>query len=240
MAELKTLTVLRTDVRDFLDEASASFWSNAQLNRYINRAADRVWARVRALNDEYFTITRDSTDGALTILGESYTASSFAIVAGTRDYSLPPDFEEMKAIEVLTDNYEDVRFVYRDLSDPDMRALLEITDNQTPSTFLFSLIGTRTMRIAPLSDTALDLRLTYVRRFAEMTTDADTLTMPHPLYLAVENYATAFALRQDRSPDAVTFAQDGDKVIAEMFGGHHRQSQDPETVVGYLADWTGW
>ena len=240
MAHHKTLEQLRTSVRDRLDESTASFWTNAQLDRYINRAKDRVWNRVKALKEDYFSISRSSTDGSLTILGETYAASSFALVAGTRSYTLPPDFSEMKLIEVITSNYEDTRFIYRDLAHPDMRAMLEVTDNQTPTQFLFDIIAERTMIIAPKSDTALDLRITYVQVFPDMTTSSDELTMPHPLYLSVEEYATMFALRQDRSPDAAMYESSGDKIIAEMFGAHARQTQDTESAVGYLSDWTGW
>lgn len=239
MAHRKSLSDMRTAVRDRLDESTAAFWTNAQLTRYINRAKDRVWNRVKALNDDYFTVTRVSTDGSLTILGETYAATSFQIVAGTRDYTLPPDFSEMKLINVTTSGYEDVRFVYRDLTHPDMRGALEITDNQVPNIFYFDIIAERTMRIAPLSDTTLDLRMTYVQYFADLSADTDQLTMPHPLYLAVEAYSVAQALMQDRNPDAAAAKADGDSIIAEMFGAHHRQTQDPEHAVGYLAEWTG-
>ena len=242
MAHLPTLSGMVTEVRDSLDESSASFWTDAQLERYINRAKDRVYQRVRALNADYFTVSRTSNDGTLTILGESYAASSFAIAIDdtTRDYTLPPDFVEMKQIEVITSNYEDIRFVHRDLNHPEMRALLSITAGQTPSEFVYDLIGERTMRVAPFSNTALALRLTYMRMFADLTTDADTLEMPHPLYLAVEDYATFFALRQDRSPDAVLYEKTADKLVAEFSGGHHRQIQDGESAVAYLAEYTGW
>jgi hypothetical protein len=237
VAHHKTLSDLRTAVRDRLDESTASFWTNAQLTRYINRAKDRVWNRVKSLNEDYFAVTRTSEDGSLTILSESYDASSFQIVAGTRDYTLPPDFSEMKLIECIESGYEHVRFIYRDLARHDMRDALEIADNQTPGDFFFDLIGERTMRIAPKSDTTLDLRITYIQFFADLSDDTDELTMPHPLYLAVEEYATSMALRQDRNTDSEAYEASGDKIIAEMFGAHHRQTQDTETATGYLEGW---
>src|SRR5512138_1978215 len=97
-------------VRDQLDESSASFWTDAQLTRYINRGKDRVWNRLKAANEYYCTVTRTSNDGALTIQGESYTASSFRIVAGTSDYTLPPDFDQMSSIEVITSGLEYIQF----------------------------------------------------------------------------------------------------------------------------------
>ena len=231
----KSLSDVRTSVRDNLDESSASFWSNAQLLRYINRSKDRVWNRVKALNADYFNISRTSLDGALTILGESYTCTSFQIVAGTTDYNLPPDFSEMKLVECITSGYEQIRFIYRDMNNPEFRSLRAIVDNVTPSDyFLFDIFQDSAIRIAPKTDTTLDLRLTYVQIIADLVADSDRLTMPWPLYLAVEAFATGMALRQDRSPDALNWMQEGDKVIAEMFGAHHRQIQDVETAAGYL------
>ena len=163
MAHTKSLETIRTSVRDRLDESTASFWTNAQLNTYINQAKDRVWSRVRSLNDDMFLVERSSTDGSVTILGETYATSSFAIIVGTSttgwNYTLPPDFAEMRLIEVITSNYETVRFVHADLTSAGMRGAMEVTDNQTPDMFYFDIVGERTMRIAPKSSTALDLRI---------------------------------------------------------------------------------
>lgn len=229
----KTLSELRTAVRDNVDESTAAFWTDAQILRYLNRAKDRVWLEVRKLKDDFFMETRSSTDGSLTILGDSYAASSFAIVAGTRDYTLPPDFVEMKLVEVITSSYEQIRFVHADLAHPDMRAALEIVDNQNPGYFLYDIIAARTMRIAPKSNTALDLRISYVQIIPDLSGEGSELTLPHPLYLAVEQYATAAALKQDRNPDAATFEASGNAVIASVFGAHARQTADIETAIGY-------
>jgi hypothetical protein len=237
MAYRKTLSDLRTIVRDFVDESTANFWSNVQLNRFIAQAQQRVWAEVRRLKDDFFLRTLTSTDGTVTCQGESYTASSFAIVAGTRDYTLPHDFATMKLIEVVTSSYESVRFVYRDLAHPDMRQALEMTTNQSPALFYYDIIGERTLRIAPKSSTALDLRITYEQTFADLSADADELTMPHPLYLAVVHYATASALTMDRDPNAAAHEARAKQIIADVFAGHARQTQDVETATSYLSDW---
>ena len=133
----KALSDLRLRVRDQLDESSASFWTDAQLNRYINRAKDRVWNRLKAANEYYCTVTRTSNDGALTIQGESYTASAFRIVAGTSDYVLPPDLDTLSIIECITSGYEDLTFTRIDINDPEFRAARSLTDNQTPGGEVF-------------------------------------------------------------------------------------------------------
>jgi len=231
----KTLLSLRTMIRDSVDEDTASFWTDAQLNRYINKSKDRVWSRIRELKDDYFDVVRSSTDGALTILGESYNASSFKIVAGTTDYTLPPDFVEMRLIEVITSGYEWVRFTFKRMNDRAFRDWRAITDNMTPDEFLFTLFKEPpAMSVVPKSDTALDLRITYVQVIPDLSSDTDRLTLPHPLYLAVVDYATASALKQDRSPDAAAHEASGDKIIAEAFGASDRQTQDVQTAAGYL------
>lgn len=223
--------------RDVLDESSASFWTDAQLLRYLNRAKDRVWSRIRELKDDYFDVVRSSTDGALTILGESYAASSFKIVAGTTDYVLPPDFVEMRLIEVITSGYEWVPFTFKRLNDPAFRSYRTLTDNLGPSEFLFTLFKEPpAMSVVPKSDTALDLRLTYVQMIPDLASDTDRLALPHPLYLAVVDYATALALKQDRSADAAAYEASGDKIVAEAFGASDRQSQDVQTAAGYLEE----
>lgn len=233
MGYRKELSDLRTSVRDNVDESSASFFSNAQLNRFINRAMHRVWTEGRKLKDDFFAVTRSSTDGSLTILGETYVASSFQIAASTRDYTLPHDFVEMRLIECITSGYEWVRFVSMDIAHPDMRTLLEIADNQDPSAFAFDIIGERTMRIAPMSATTLDLRITYIQSLADLSDDADDCQLPHPLYMAVEEYATATAMAMDRNPDAAAHEARGRQIVTDFFGAHARQTQDVEVTQGY-------
>ena len=237
---LRSLSTLRTAVRANLDEATAAFWTNAQLLIYLNRSKNRVWREVRKLKEDFFLIQRTSTDGALTILGESYTASSFAIVAGTRTYTLPPDFVEMKLIEVTTSGYEFVRFQHLDLAKPEHRALRRLTDQYAPSVFIFDLIGSVTMTIAPLSNTALDLRLSYIRRIADLADDTDVLDVPYELADAVEAYATAAALKQDRAPEAATWEATGREIVASAIGSSARQITDPVFVDAFLGEWEGW
>jgi hypothetical protein len=237
MALRKTLSALRTAVRDNLDEASPGFYTNAALNSWINRAKDRCFSEVRKAAQDFFVTTRSSTDGSLTILGESYSASSFAIAASTRDYTLPPDFIEMVAIEVITTGQEHLRFTFRPTTDPQFRALLAQTTAEQPNGFLYTIFGERTMRIAPMTDTALDLRLSYVYVVPDLSSDSDTLDMPYPLYQAVEEYATAYALMSDRAPEAAAHEARGNSTVARFLATATRQSTEPVYVQGYLEDY---
>jgi hypothetical protein len=233
MAAHKTLADLRTAVRDNLDESTASFWTDAQLNRFLNRAKDRVTSEVRKLKDDAFMVSRSSTDGTLTILGDSFAASGFAVTAGALTLTLPPDYAgDLKLIEVITSSYEDVTFVHRDLAHPDMRAAMAITDSLPPSVFYFDIYGERTLRFAPKSSAALDLRILYNQIQADLT-GTDELTMPHPLYMAVEEYATATAMAMDRNPDAAIHEARAKQIIGEYTGVAARQIQDIELAQSF-------
>jgi hypothetical protein len=237
MALRRTLAQLTTRVRQHLDEVAAGgFWSAEHVTAAINAAKDRVYLEVRKASQDYFVVTRASTDGSLTILGETYAASSFAIAPGTRDYTLPPDLVELRAIECITADHEQTRWSWRDASDPQFRSALGNVTPTLPSGFLYTLIGERTLRIAPLSDTALDLRLTYVAVLPDLEATSDTLEMPYPLHRAVEEYAAADCLMADRAPESAAFEARGNATVARFLGAHQRQSTDPQFVTGYLED----
>ena len=65
----------------------------------------------------------------------------------------------------------------------------------------------------------------------------DTLEMPHPLYMAVEQYATAEALMKDHSPDAAAWEAKGNATIALFLGANERQGTDAEHVIGLFEDY---
>ena len=234
MALRRTLLEMVTAVRSNLDEISPSFWTTADIPQYLNRAKDKCWLEVRKADLGYFEQTRDSLDGVVSILGESYDCTSFRIVPGVRDFTLPPDFATLVSNRCVTSGFEWLRLSYRRHSDPDFRAALEETQARTP--IYYTLLGERTWRIAPLSDATYDFGLTYVYVVPDLTSNPSTLEMPHPLYMAVEQYATAEALMKDHSPDAAAWEAKGNATIALFLGTTARETTDTPVVTGYLED----
>lgn len=234
MARRRTLLQMRTKVRQNLDEIAPGFWTNANLNESINSGKDRCWSEIRKLEEDYFDVTRSSSDGSQTILGETYDCASFAIASGVRDYTLPPDYAEMKTIECITVGQEHLRFTYRLSTDPQFRAALARTTPEDPNGFLYTIIGDATWRIAPPSNTALAIRLTYVAIVADLEADSDTLALPWPMHRAVEEYATADALMGDRAPESAAFEARGNSSVARFLGSNKRASTDPQFAVGYM------
>lgn len=243
----RTASQMETAVRTNLDEATAAFWTQANIWTFLTRAAHAVGTEVRKLKADYFLKSLESDDGSVTIYGESYATSSFAIVAGTKEYTLPGDLLELKAIECITSGYEGVQFQHLDLASKHFRSARAITDNQPPVNFFFDIVGERTLTIAPKSDTALDLRLWYVSSVVlestagasimDISATTDQLVIPHPGYMAVEEVATARALLKDRDVTAAVYAQLADASVARLFSANARQTQDPEYAVGIFEDW---
>lgn len=237
MALYKTLGDMRTLVRDGVDEDTASNWSDAKLNRAINKAAQRVWMECRALKDDFFLTSRTSLDGTATILGTSYATSDFAISVGVKTRTLPPDVAEVKLIECITSGYEHVVFEPSDLNDPWFVGNRMLTTNVSPSVFRWDIVDQRTLVLDVGSDTALDLRLWYVKILAEMSGDSSDLELPHPLYQAVEEYAISTAMMQDGNPNAAAHEARARQIIANFFGSHARQLGAQETAVGAFEGW---
>jgi hypothetical protein len=230
MASRQTLLTLRTAVRYSLDELVPSRWSNAMLLVYLNQAIKRVWTDTRRLREEYFMKSITSLDGSLTILGETYLSSTMAVTASGTSLTLPPDFSELYLLEVITSGYETVRFNLQEITSPAFRAAREVTTASDPTRFYGAIINERTLTYAPLSSRALDTRLTYIFRIADLAADGDTLQMPEPLDLAVVWYAVASALAQDQAPEATGYEQRASALVSSVTAADKRQNQDPVLV----------
>jgi hypothetical protein len=233
-APRKTVTELLLGLRTNLDEREASFWTDVELIGYLDQAQAMVWSRVKALKSDYFDVQRSSTDGSVTILGEAYSTSGFAIAASTTSYTLPPDMDELKLIECITSGYEATRFTFADMTSWAFRSLLAVTDAQEPSGFLCDLIGERTLVVVPKANRALDLKLTYTPILGTLTATTDTLQVPQPLWLAVVDFATARAMKKDRDASFLMWEQAAEKHLATFFGSHARQTQDSDVVESFF------
>lgn len=59
-----SLTTLLTRTRDYLDEASADRWTDAELTRYINQGLVQVQSQIQAANEDYFLRVEVATAAA--------------------------------------------------------------------------------------------------------------------------------------------------------------------------------
>ena len=235
MAHQKTLANLTTITRRHVDETSASRWTAAQVTSAINEAKDRVWNAVRRMRADYFYKTMDSDDGSQTVLGETYAASSMQVTVGGTTLTLPPDCAEVKLIQTITADFEDVEWRHLDLAHPYFKTALAQTSNQSPTEFFWDLLNERTIRYAPPSDTALHITLHYIFQPADLAT-GDSLQMPYPLEHAVCYYAAAGLFIQDDDPRAAVMENKGNRIVEEVIGATQRQFMEPVIVAGMFED----
>ncbi len=148
----------------------APFVTSAELLSYANVANLKVELALRSVNQDYFVkVMNSSTDTtAQKLLGVSYTPStSLRLATSTTRFSLPPDFQSLKSIRVVTSGYEYTTFIPRDLAHRDFRENLKraSTDTVGPgSTLYYDITGARTLWIAPQLSTLLDIEIAYVAR----------------------------------------------------------------------------
>jgi len=61
-----SLATLLTNTRDYLDEATASRWSDAELTRYVNQGLVQVQSQIQAANEDYFLRVEVATAASAT------------------------------------------------------------------------------------------------------------------------------------------------------------------------------
>ena len=168
---------------------ASSFVVNAELVSWVNDGNRRLESVLHATNADYgVRVMNSETDTtAERIWGISYTPStSLRIAVDTTTYTLPADFKKMKSIRVVTDSYETVDILPRDVSTRDFQEALRASNTTSftaGSTMFYDIIGDRTLRLVPAVNAAMDIEIAYVARTRPLVrystgtlavTDADT------------------------------------------------------------------
>jgi hypothetical protein len=128
-----TLGTIRTRVRTFIREGSASFWTDAELLEHLDAGVRDLWGSVTQLNLEHF-FTVDATNVSM--------AASTATLTG-----VPADVLRVHLIEprdtTSTGNGRFTHFIPRDYNHPDSIAARSISaqDATTGAEYLFRCLG---------------------------------------------------------------------------------------------------
>lgn len=59
-----SLATLLTQTRDYIDETTASRWTDAELTRYVNQGLNQVQSQIQAANEDYFLRVEVATAAA--------------------------------------------------------------------------------------------------------------------------------------------------------------------------------
>lgn len=149
---------LRSLVRDYLNEPSAAFWSDATLNNFLNVAVRRVHNRIKSMSRYHFT-----------------TRVTFATTANSGYYHLPANCKDLKMVARLDSDGQEI---FLDLapwphpnqwSESELRGLT--TMDGVPS--IYWVVGS-SLRLLPVPTSALTIRLYYEARLTDLADDQAT------------------------------------------------------------------
>lgn len=220
-----TLSAMRADVRAHLDEATATFWTDAQLNTWINDALRDVARRTETLQ----------------------ATSTIAATVGTRSYSLAsisPSIVRIHRVEfdpgpgsgpiypMEARNFYELDQVWgsqqgQQRSYPDYWALWGFPPNL--SIYVF-----------PVPSQAGNLNIWYYRWPAVAASDTDVLDIAEGWWDLVTLFAETQALRKDADPRFADARQVYEAKIAEMLDmtrHWHDQQQYVSTGRTWLPGW---
>jgi len=171
-----------------------AFDANSLLS-FINEGHAEVWAILKTLDDDYFVEDSQAT----TSTDDDYLA---ALTTATREYNLPANVRDIRLIEVtLPAGYEEIRFEYRKMSDPEFIAARKFAAAQGAGTgtqdgvYFYTIVGKRTLMLAQYPEAAFTLKIWYVRSLDDIDFVTEVSEILHPYSKKIVTFALERALK---------------------------------------------
>ena len=210
---------IRTSVRKLLNESTAGFWSDDDLNNYINMANQRVNSIIAASRSDFFTVS-----------------ATFNTISGTKSYAWPTDCKYIRRIEVY------------DTSDPSNILKLDemkFPRTEAVGSWDISYPGQPRMYISrggqidlyPIPDSVYPLRIYYEPRQSDLATDSDSPLSPVDFHDMLVYWTCVLAMLQNsESGDefAGLFNLRKNELLESLFSSG---SDDPKTVEGFMENY---
>ncbi len=221
---MATATEILQEVRDILDEASATQWTDAMLLRWINEG-NRDLARSTRHIKQQLTIDCVAGTASYSLAATTLSVEHAWLYDGTRHYPLQPaHMENMDAVR----GYDWSR---------SGNPMFYSTQGFAPSL---------TILVHPVPTSSDHDLILYVSRLpVELATDgsdnADTIEIPQAWYDALADYVEFKALRRDRDPrwqEAFSLYQEKrDGLINNPDYLPINRGMIADPVSGYLPEW---
>jgi hypothetical protein len=161
-----TLSQLRSRVRNLLAEAQADFYTDSQIDRWINDGVEELWKTLRTEKEDLFVKVLKSTDSSVFILDRTFDPSTLRITSGVVSYTLPPDFIQLKYIRPISSSYSFTRFYPTDVAS-NIFDYLAASSVRGSTAFVYDIVG-RDLVIAPQPSISIDIELGYVYRISPL------------------------------------------------------------------------
>lgn len=211
---------LRLLVREYLNEPTEAFWTDASLNVYLNIACPIVHNRIKNVSRYHFT-----------------TRATFPTVSGSGYYQLPTDCKDVKMLTRLDPLGVEVPLVLAQWPDPTVwtpNAMLDPSQGSSqegPS--LYWIVG-GAIRLLPIPSSVVTLRLYYEARIVALGDDADIPSFDADYHdMAAKWAAIEAAVKDDKDLAAVKDlykARDSD-LLQDVL---HRIPAPSQVVESYL------
>ena len=161
------LAQMRTMLRSILTAGGGAnktigndeFWSDKELNSYLNMAQGEIYKIIRRARSDYFTRVMRTTDAAFNVRGTQFTPSTLRWVPGQGNYQLPADFVRMKLITDLSSNPVTIR--HADIARNEMKVLMNLGGGQSGGEYYYDIIGVRTLVVRPIPQDERDFEFIY-------------------------------------------------------------------------------
>ena len=220
------LSALEVQVRRHLIEATASYWTSAELIDILNLGVKDLWRDIVDLKQEHF-LTVDDTN--VTLAADTATLTN-----------VPGNVHKVYLIEPrdITTNSTNYGLVFKpmDYNHPTFQSARSRSDIDPSNDIIYYAItgqggpvGVPTIRVAPQVNSAVNLTFSYVPILAALTAASDN-PIPGESDQALIAWTVAFARakeQEDRSPDAswmVVYATEKQHLLQSL---GVRQLQEP-------------
>lgn len=228
----RALSALRSDLRERLDEATPTFWSDAILNTWLNEGAKEIARRTECLP----------------------TSQSLAVTAGVTAYNAPTNMVRIHKVDHRRSGDDIWPLEYRDLGSMDsVWGAYRTAQGRPVAWTMWGPAGAATMTIypSPSESTVLPngLVIYYYRLPASMVGDASVVDLPEGWDELPILYAEYVALRKDRQPTWQEAKAEFEAKMQEMMVLTHRLTDQVGSYYGepmrtglpaWLVDPGGW
>lgn len=228
MAE--TLATVRSSVRGHIDEPTANYWTDAELNGLIAAGERKLWRKILAMKKDYWLTTATLT-----------VATGSSIFNPLDGSGMPADIWRIESIRTLTSGFQNILWTP---ADPNSQNFLSGLNTDfpvfNPFQILYALRNMTTLAISPVFQQGpITALINYIQQPTPMVNDTDTFLIPDTFMDFVEYDATVNALAKGPVGDATAWKTEASEAWKEIMEALDtpRSSQGPDLVVGFGSDW---
>ena len=217
-----TLAQARTRIRYRIGESEASYWSDAELNSYINDSKDDLYNAIQTIKKDFFEKTYD-----------------LSVASGDYIKALPSTFGTLQVI--YASGYE---FISRPHSSFDFN-LLQNNDLTTKIVF-YDIYHKQTntdpvvtkgiyIEFSPKFTESVTIGLKYTAELPDLSGDSATFEFLEPMLGYILDRATYYALSKGPAGDYNNYKNEAEKKLNRILGvAGNLDNSSSEFVDGFL------